>query len=59
MGSRLLQVGGSAVLRASELVREKARRLAAHLLEVSVDDVVSFGGGRLGVGGAGLGARMG
>ena len=52
MGSRSLQVGGSAVLRASELVREKARRLAAHLLEVSVDDVVSFGGGRIGVAGA-------
>jgi carbon-monoxide dehydrogenase large subunit len=52
MGSRSLQVGGSAVLRASELVREKARRLAAHLLEVSVDDVVSFEGGRIGVAGA-------
>ena len=52
MGSRSLQVGGSAVLRASELLREKARRLAAHLLEVSVDDVVSFEGGRIGVAGA-------
>ena len=52
MGSRSLQVGGSAVLRASELVLEKARRLAAHLLEVSVDDVVAFAGGRIGVAGA-------
>jgi carbon-monoxide dehydrogenase large subunit len=52
MGSRSLQVGGSAVLRASELVREKARRLAAHLLEVSIDDVVAFDGGRIGVVGA-------
>ena len=51
MGSRSLQVGGSAVLRASELVREKARHLAAHLLEASVDDVVSFDGGRIGVAG--------
>ncbi len=52
MGSRSLQVGGSAVLRASELVLEKARRVAAHLLEVSVEDVVSFAGGRIGVAGA-------
>ena len=48
MGSRSLQVGGSAVLGASERVREKARRLAAHLLEASVDDVVSFDDGRVG-----------
>src|SRR6266496_1818570 len=51
-GSRSLQVGGSAVLRASELVREKARRLAAHLLEASVDDIVSYEGERIGVVGA-------
>ena len=51
MGSRSLQVGGSAVLRASELVLEKARRLAAHLLEVSIDDVVAFDDGRIGVAG--------
>jgi len=52
MGSRSLQVGGSAVLRASELLLEKARRVAAHLLEVSVEDVVAFPGGRIGVAGA-------
>ncbi len=51
MGSRSLQVGGSAVLRASELVREKARRLAAHLLEASIDDVVFHEDGRIGIAG--------
>lgn len=39
-GSRSLQLGGSAVLRATEAVVDKARRLAAHLLEASVDDIV-------------------
>ena len=33
MGSRSLQVGGSAVLRASVALLDKARRLAAHLLD--------------------------
>ena len=33
MGSRSLQVGGSAVINATDEVLEKARRLAAHLLE--------------------------
>ncbi|HZP89920.1 MAG TPA: molybdopterin cofactor-binding domain-containing protein, partial [Actinomycetota bacterium] len=51
-GSRSLQVGGSSVLRASEAVLEKARTLAAHLLEVSVEDVALLEGGRLGVVGA-------
>ena len=50
MGSRSLQVGGSAVLRASVALLDKARRLAAHLLETSESDVRSFDG-RIGVGG--------
>jgi carbon-monoxide dehydrogenase large subunit len=48
MGSRSLQVGGSAVLRASMTLRDKARRLAAHLLEASEGDVRCFDG-RIGV----------
>ncbi|MFI7450597.1 xanthine dehydrogenase family protein molybdopterin-binding subunit [Nonomuraea sp. NPDC049714] len=38
-GSRSLVVGGVAVLQACEKVREKARRLAAHALECSPDDL--------------------
>ncbi len=51
-GSRSLQVGGSSVLRASEAVLEKARTLAAHLLEVALDDVTVLPEGRIGVLGA-------
>ncbi len=51
-GSRSLQVGGSAVLRASEALEEKARRLAAHLLEAAPEDVVRFDDGCYGVAGA-------
>ncbi|MEN9937111.1 MAG: hypothetical protein RLZZ387_3690 [Chloroflexota bacterium] len=40
MGSRSLAVGGGALVRAVEQVRDKARRIAAHLLEASPDDVV-------------------
>jgi carbon-monoxide dehydrogenase large subunit len=39
-GSRSLQLGGSAVLRATEALVDKARRLAARLLEADVDDIV-------------------
>jgi aerobic carbon-monoxide dehydrogenase large subunit len=39
-GSRSLQLGGSAVHRATEGVVDRARQLAAHLLEASVDDIV-------------------
>ncbi len=39
-GSRSLSVGGMAVRGASLLVREKARRLAAHLLEAAEADVL-------------------
>ncbi|RDI95737.1 xanthine dehydrogenase family protein molybdopterin-binding subunit [Meiothermus sp. QL-1] len=38
-GSRTLSVGGSAVLRAAEGVREKMRRIAAHLLEAAPEDL--------------------
>jgi aerobic carbon-monoxide dehydrogenase large subunit len=40
MGSRSLQVGGSAVYVAAGKVLEKAKLIAAHLLEANVDDVV-------------------
>lgn len=39
-GSRSLQIGGSAVMQASEHLVEKARAVAAELLEASRDDVV-------------------
>ncbi|WP_366555899.1 xanthine dehydrogenase family protein molybdopterin-binding subunit [Aquibaculum sediminis] len=38
-GSRSLAVGGSAIVRACEKIVEKGRKIAAHLLEASVDDV--------------------
>ncbi|MGH9102101.1 MAG: xanthine dehydrogenase family protein molybdopterin-binding subunit [Acidimicrobiales bacterium] len=54
-GSRSGQLGGSAVVRAGEVVLEKARNLAAHLLEAHPEDVVQDGDGRFGV--AGVPAR--
>ena len=51
MGSRSLQKGGSAVHKAGTLVIEKAKRIAAHLLEASPDDV-SFEEGRFSILGA-------
>ncbi len=39
-GSRSLQLGGSAVLQATEVMVDKARHLAAHVLEANVDDIV-------------------
>ena len=47
-GSRATAVGGIAVYQAAEKVREKARELASHLLEVDTDDLV-FSDGRIGV----------
>jgi carbon-monoxide dehydrogenase large subunit len=47
-GSRSLVVGGEAVLRAADKVVEKAKPVAAHLLEASVDDI-EFKDGRFGV----------
>jgi aerobic carbon-monoxide dehydrogenase large subunit len=52
MGSRSIQIGGAAVLQASEQVLEKGRLLAAHLLEARVEDVVVHPGQGLGVAGA-------
>ncbi len=39
MGSRGLAVGGGALVLSLGKLREKARRIAAHLLEASVDDI--------------------
>ncbi len=51
-GSRSLQVGGTAIYEAELAVLERAKRIAAHLLEVADDDVVLTEDGRLGVAGA-------
>jgi aerobic carbon-monoxide dehydrogenase large subunit len=51
MGSRSLQIAGSALHKTSELVVDKAKRLAAHLLEADVADVVLHDDGRVGVAG--------
>ena len=51
-GSRSLQLGGSAVSNATDAMIEKAKRLAAHLLEASQEDiVVDTDTGSLGVAG--------
>jgi carbon-monoxide dehydrogenase large subunit len=50
-GSRSLQLGGSAVHKAGITVVEKARALAAHLLEAAAEDMV-VQDGRVGVAGA-------
>ncbi len=44
-GSRSTALGGSAIHRAASEVREKARRIAAHLLEAGPADLVLEGGG--------------
>jgi carbon-monoxide dehydrogenase large subunit len=51
MGSRTLQVGGSAMINATREMLGKGRELAAHLLEASVDDVTVVPGKGLGVAG--------
>ncbi|HEX9121942.1 MAG TPA: xanthine dehydrogenase family protein molybdopterin-binding subunit [Actinomycetota bacterium] len=51
-GSRSLQLGGTAVWNAGRQVLEKARLLAAHLLEASSADVTLNEDGRIGVTGA-------
>ncbi len=50
-GSRSLQIGGSAVYRASEEVLAKAKRIAGHLLEADAGDIVVHDDGRVGVSG--------
>ena len=49
-GSGALSVGGSAVVRATEKVVERGRRIAAHLMEAAPEDVV-FRDGRFAVAG--------
>jgi carbon-monoxide dehydrogenase large subunit len=51
-GSRSLQIGGSAVWDASQRVLDKARSIAAHLLEVAESDIVFDDRGRIGVAGS-------
>jgi carbon-monoxide dehydrogenase large subunit len=43
-GSRSLAVGGSAILRAADMVQDKARRIAAIMLEAAPEDVVMESG---------------
>jgi aerobic carbon-monoxide dehydrogenase large subunit len=57
-GSRSLVVGGEALVRAADKVVEKARPLAAHLLEAAVDDL-EFAGGRFTVKGTDQGLGIG
>jgi aerobic carbon-monoxide dehydrogenase large subunit len=54
-GSRSLQIGGTAVHSAAGAVLERARRLAARVLEADEDDIVLDDEGRMGV--AGVPAR--
>jgi aerobic carbon-monoxide dehydrogenase large subunit len=57
-GSRSLVVGGEALLLAADKVIEKAKPIAAHLLEASVDDI-EFSAGRFGVKGTDKGLAIG
>lgn len=57
-GSRSLVVGGEAVVQAANKVIEKARPIAAHLLEASVDDL-EFEDGRFTVKGTDQGMALG
>lgn len=49
MGSRSLQIVGSAIHDATERVLEKARAVFAFHVEAAIDDVVQFDDGRIGV----------
>jgi carbon-monoxide dehydrogenase large subunit len=51
VGSRSLQIGGGAIYRASEGVLDKAKQLAAHLLEAAPEDIVVNDDGKVGVAG--------
>jgi carbon-monoxide dehydrogenase large subunit len=57
-GSRSLVVGGMAVLAAADKVIEKAKPIAAHMLEASVDDI-EFSSGTFGVKGTDKGVAIG
>lgn len=56
-GSRSLVVGGEALVRAADKVIEKAKPIAAHLLEASVEDI-EFSAGRFSVRGTDQGLAM-
>ncbi len=56
-GSRSLVVGGEALVRAADKVIERAKPIAAHLLEASVDDI-EFKEGRFGVRGTDKGLAI-
>jgi carbon-monoxide dehydrogenase large subunit len=56
-GSRSLVVGGEALVRAADKVIEKAKPIAAHLLEASADDL-EFNGGSFGVRGTDKGIAI-
>ncbi|WP_028656333.1 xanthine dehydrogenase family protein molybdopterin-binding subunit [Nocardioides sp. J54] len=56
-GSRSLVVGGEALVRAADKVIEKAKPIAAHLLEASADDL-EFNGGRFTVRGTDQGMAI-
>jgi aerobic carbon-monoxide dehydrogenase large subunit len=56
-GSRSLVVGGEALVKAADKVIEKAKPIAAHLLEASVDDI-EFTAGKFGVKGTDKGLQM-
>jgi aerobic carbon-monoxide dehydrogenase large subunit len=56
-GSRSLVVGGEALVKAADKVIEKAKPVAAHLLEASVDDI-EFAGGRFSVRGTDAGLMI-
>jgi carbon-monoxide dehydrogenase large subunit len=56
-GSRSLVVGGEALVRAADKVIDKARPIAAHLLEASPDDL-DFAGGRFTVRGTDQGVGI-
>ena len=43
-GSRSIAVGGAAMVRATEKIIAKAKRIAAHLMEASADDIELSGG---------------
>jgi carbon-monoxide dehydrogenase large subunit len=56
-GSRSLVVGGEALVKAVDKVIEKAKPIAAHMLEANVDDI-EFKAGRLGVKGTDQGVGI-
>ena len=49
MGSRSMQMAGSAIKRAGDSVIDKARQIVAHTSEARLEDVIQFDDGRIGV----------